>query len=289
MVENLKLYHNNSFLDGQRQEPYNLFLGNYIFVQGQPMLWDLSTDYYLHHSDPRSFLTRRPSYRQWFTPSNLEPRMIPPPIWPRELSGKRLQFFDDYWIEYYKPLALLSFKNTFSFKMHSNLHSNLLYSTQDGKYDLSPFKVRTGQESDNGAQVPSRTGVKIVAPSVSVTADTASSIDARFAKSTEPVPKPSTLGHWLDAPQQLYGATRRYTGLIKEPSFEVSSANPQIPPLPSALPTPSLPPTKDELALETFTRLVSNTLDPSVSKAELVEYQSYVTHPMNIPLVVSSD
>ena len=47
------------FKDGQRQEAYNLFLGNYIFAQGQPMLWDLSTDYYLHHADPRLGKRRR--------------------------------------------------------------------------------------------------------------------------------------------------------------------------------------------------------------------------------------
>jgi phosphatidylinositol 3,5-bisphosphate 5-phosphatase len=55
MVESFKRYYNNSFLDGQRQEAYNLFLGNYVFSQGGPMLWDLATDYYLHHADPRAW------------------------------------------------------------------------------------------------------------------------------------------------------------------------------------------------------------------------------------------
>ncbi|KJR87900.1 FIG4 protein [Sporothrix schenckii 1099-18] len=84
MLETFKRYYNNSFLDGQRQEAYNLFLGNYIYTPGQPMLWDLPTDYHLHHADPR----RRPAgagrgrggrdYIHWFTPEHLKLRTLPP-------------------------------------------------------------------------------------------------------------------------------------------------------------------------------------------------------------------
>ncbi|CAK7198159.1 phosphatidylinositol-3,5-bisphosphate 5-phosphatase [Sporothrix eucalyptigena] len=82
MLETFKRYYNNSFLDGQRQEAYNLFLGNYIYTPGQPMLWDLPTDYHLHHADPRR---RQPGagrggrdYIHWFTPENLRERKLPP-------------------------------------------------------------------------------------------------------------------------------------------------------------------------------------------------------------------
>jgi hypothetical protein len=291
MVESFKRYYNNSFMDAQRQEAYNLFLGNYVYVQGQPMLWEMSTDYYLHHSDPRSMFGKdRPGYRQWYTPKYLQPPGIPPAIWPEELSKKPLDFFDDYWVEYYRPLAVSSFQKIFSFKMHSNLRYIPINSTAEGKYDLSPFKVRTG--NDNEAKSHSkgkgsrRKGVTIVAPSDQSTVDTASSIDARISSPTEPAPKPSTLGPWLDAQQQLYGQNRRYTGIIKEASFEVSSSHPSVPPIPLPDSAP-LAPTKAEIALDGFTRLVANSLDPSVPDAE--EYERYVAHPMNIPLVVSSD
>jgi hypothetical protein len=291
MVESFKRYYNNSFMDAQRQEAYNLFLGNYVYVQGQPMLWEMSTDYYLHHSDPRSMFGKdRPGYRQWYTPEYLDPPGIPPAIWPQELSKKPLDFFDDYWVEYYRPLAVSSFKKIFSFKMHSNLRYIPINSTAEGKYDLSPFKVRTSNESDAKAHDKGkgqrRKGVTIVAPSDQSTLDTASSIDARIASPTEPAPKPSTLGPWLDAQQQLYGQNRKYTGIIKEASFEVSSSHPSVPPIPLPNSAPSAP-TKAEIALDGFTRLVANSLDPSVPDAE--EYERYVAHPMNIPLVVSSE
>src|ERR1700739_1366918 len=98
MVESFKRYYNNSFMDAQRQEAYNLFLGNYVFSQGQPMLWDLTTDYYLHHSDPRPmFGKRRPSCRRWYTTEYLESPQMPPSIWPRGFRDRPLGFFDDFW------------------------------------------------------------------------------------------------------------------------------------------------------------------------------------------------
>lgn len=319
MVETFKRYYNNSFMDFQRQEAYNLFLGNYVIADGQPMLWELTTDYYLHHSDPRSmFGKRRPSYRQWYTEEYLHSPGIPPSIWPPEFRDRSLQYFDDYWVEYYRPLTLNSFKKLFAFKMHSNLRYIPISSTQAGKYDLSPFKVRTQDtDSDNPPKSPfqRRKGVKIITPSeetASTTStstrinDNASSIDTIIASShhnqkvpilIEPSkpPKPATLGPWLDAQQQLYGPNRKYTGIIKESSFEVQS--PQLPSVPK-LPTNQSTETtiggsatpkaliKQEIALQAFTSLIANSLSPSVRETE--EYMHYVAHPSTIPLVVSS-
>jgi hypothetical protein len=297
MVESFKRYYNNSFMDAQRQEAYNLFLGNYIFAQGQPLLWDLSTDYYLHHSDPRSWSgKRRPSYRKWFKPEHLDQAGIPPAIWPRDLAKMPLQYFDDYWLEYYRPLALSSFKKVFTFKMHSNLRYIPIHSTQEGRYDLSPFKVRKANDGDthkhdkdksNGQR---RKGVRIIDPSDASTANTDTSIDARLASPLEavPTPKPNTLGPWLDAQQLLHKAStrRQYTGLIKERSFERSTPI-LIPPLPSSATLPPEPMTKDEQEVVNFTQLVAKSLDPIVPDAE--EYERYVAHPLALPLVVSSN
>ncbi|ERF74320.1 hypothetical protein EPUS_02007 [Endocarpon pusillum Z07020] len=291
MVESFKRYYNNSFMDAQRQEAYNLFLGNYIFAQGAPMLWDLASDYYLHHSDPRSWSERnRPNYRDWFTPEHLGGPKVPPAIWQQALVKKPLSYFDDYWLEYYRPLAVSSFQKIFAYKMHSNLLAIPIKSTQEGKYDLSPFKVRNANERDrktSNKSQPRRKGVRIVEPPDDKNADDTSSIDARLNGGPPvevPKPQPSSLGPWLDSQQLL--SSRRYTGVIEEPSFEVPSSQPQIPPIPSATSAPP-PPTKAEQALEAFTRLVAQSLDPSVPDAE--EYQRYVTHPLNLPLVVSTE
>ena len=298
MVETFKRYYNNSFMDSQRQEAYNLFLGNYVWNEEGPMLWDLTTDYYLHHAHPRSiFGKQRPSYRHWYTDENLDVPSIPPSIWPQEYRDRPLQYFDDYWAEYYRPLGISSFKKLFSFKMHSNLRYIPISSTQAGKYDLSPFKVRTGHEEDHDSPGKvKRKGVKIITPSEDSGSfpDNASSIDAVLASPsrTDAPLKPSSLGPWLDAQQQLYGPNRKYTGIIKESSFEAPPATPRVPHLPSATFSPDgitlKEPSKAEVAAQAFTSLVTNSLDPQVKPAEASEYERYVRHPSNIPLVTSS-
>ncbi|KAJ4300253.1 phosphatidylinositol-3,5-bisphosphate 5-phosphatase [Collariella sp. IMI 366227] len=166
MIESFKRYYNNSFLDGQRQEAYNLFLGNYIFAQGQPMLWDLATDYYLHHEDPRTWLEKRKrDYINWYTPEFLNERVLPPypPVKP-PTSGGPLSAYDDYWLEYYRPSTLSSFPKMFPYKMNSTIKYIPFKSTQDGRYDLSPFRVRNETDGDGHEKKKHKKEVTIVAP-----------------------------------------------------------------------------------------------------------------------------
>lgn len=291
MVESFKRYYNNSFMDAQRQETYNLFLGNYVFVQGQPLIWELSTDYYLHHTDPRGWLAkRRPSYINWFTPEFLKEHDPEPGGWSQSLIDKPLPFFDDYWLEYYRPLALTSLQKVFSYKMNSTFQYIPFRSTEHGRYDLSPFKVRNIHEQEGAARKPSirRKGVKILEPSTSESKEENSRRpDSRETTETSES-MPSSLEHSLGLDEFINQQKReklRYTGIIKERSFEISTSHPTIPPIPSSTTVPSTP-TKDSLALDAFTRLVSRSLDPSVPDAE--EYERYVTHPLHLPLVVSS-
>ncbi|RMZ91892.1 hypothetical protein DV736_g842, partial [Chaetothyriales sp. CBS 134916] len=302
MVETFKRYYNNSFMDSQRQEAYNLFLGNHVYEKGQPMLWELSSDYYLHHSHPRSFFgQRRPSYQHWYTHKFLEPPSIPPSIWPPDYRDRPVQYFDDYWVEYYRPLILSTMQKLFPYKMHSTLRYIPIESTLDRKYDLSPFRVRTNEtdavNKHKGQQ--GRKGVKIITPSEDISSSRkpdVPSINAALAapsKYEQPKPpKPTSLGPWLEAQQQMYGSNRRYTGIIKESSFEVQSSQlPRVPQLPQASssiePTTLKEPTKADLAQQAFTALVVNSLNPTVKETE--EYHRYVEHPANIPLVTSTE
>lgn len=164
MIESFKRYYNNSFLDGQRQEAYNLFLGNYIWAQGQPMLWDLSSDYYLHHSSPQALLPRR-SYRKWWTPANLLPENLPeaPAIDP---SVQSIAHYDSYWEEYYRPRVLTNFLKLHAYNINSTLKYIPLRMTRSGLYDLSPFAVRSRPISrgEDGAGGKKRKAPKLVVP-----------------------------------------------------------------------------------------------------------------------------
>lgn len=254
MIESFKRYYNNSFLDSQRQEAYNLFLGNYIFTQGQPMLWDLSTDYYLHHANPRDWSKEmKRGYINWYTPSHLAEREIPPFVPMRGgMSTRPVDFFDDYWLEYYRPSTLSSFPKMFAFKMNSTIKYIPIRSTQDGRYDLSPFRVRN---EDGDAE---RKRVK-----KDFASSRLGSVDGSVA--SEQTENKSIGLRWLQT----------------KPGMPAASKNEA-----KAKPTPQ---EKTTAAQWTFTAAVHASLNPSVSPEEASDYSRYIRHPQSIPLVVSSD
>ena len=267
MVESFKRYYNNSFLDAQRQEAYNLFLGNYIFSQGAPMLWDLSTDYYLHHADPRSYLQKkRPNYISWYTPENLKDREIPPPpARPKE----QLSRFDDYWLEYYRPLALSTLSKIYSYKMNSTLRYLPHYRGGQPAPDLSPFVPRIPPDQVQRDRPPQRS-VKIQEPA------------SRSATTTPPIQDPNP--SWTQQPPSS-SKQPPSSGIIKEPAFELFQSNARIPPIGSSSTTPS----KAQIAQWTLGQLVTDSLNPSVTGTEAEEYERYINHPLKVPLVVTSE
>ncbi|KAJ5257008.1 Polyphosphoinositide phosphatase [Penicillium angulare] len=269
MVESFKRYYNNSFLDAQRQEAYNLFLGNYIFTQGAPMLWDLSTDYYLHHADPRSYLEkRRPHYISWYTPEHLKEREIPPPPARPKDSLSR---FDDYWLEYYRPLALSTLSKIYSYKMNSTLRYLPPFRGGNVPQDLSPFVPRISPYQVQRDRPPQRT-VKIQEPSINRSATT--------------TPISESGQNWVRQPPSSSKQVPS-VGIIKEPAFELYQGNAVISPIHAS--TTSTSPSKAQIAQWTLGQLVTDSLNPSVTGTEAEEYERYINHPLKVPLVVTSE
>ncbi|RDA91054.1 hypothetical protein CP533_6296 [Ophiocordyceps camponoti-saundersi (nom. inval.)] len=279
MIESFKRYYNNSFLDSQRQEAYNLFLGNYIFTQGQPMLWDLATDYYLHHADPRNWsAAMQTDYIRWYNGSHLESRPIPPFTLLREPAATLpVEVIDDFWLEYYRPSTLSSFPKMFAFKMNSTIKYIPLRSTQDGRYDLSPFRVRTDGDFESDKKKWKKDLVpcsRLHSPRTDVgDDDTISTASGRTAT------KGMSLQRWLQP------ASDRPSGI----SSEVDDASADGP-LPYECGTPR--PTLLERAKDaqwTFRKAVHDSLNPSVKEQEAADYERYIRHPQNLSLVVSDD
>lgn len=276
MVESFKRYYNNSFLDAQRQEAYNLFLGNYIYSQGQPMLWDLSTDYYLHHADPRAWsIKKRPNYIRWYTPENLKEKEPPSP--PQRLK-ESLSHFDDYWLEYYRPLALSSFSKIFSFKMNSTLQYLPFRSVSGGQYDLSPFVPRITHENLNRDRPPTRS-VKIQEPG-----DNMSDQSTRSRRNSGATTTSNQT--WLRQDPSA-GKPLPSAGIMKESKYQLPQAPTRIPPI--RPPPVNTAPSKAQIAQWTLGQLVTDSLNPSVTAVEAEEYEHYINHPLKVPLVVTSD
>ena len=278
MIESFRRYYNNSFLDGQRQDAYNLFLGNYKFVVGQPMLWDLETDYYLHHANPRlwSEKTKR-DYIQWFTASNLGPRQMSAVVSQRATDQARNSLvLDDYWREYYRPSTLSSFAKMFLFKMNSTIKYIPFKSTQDSGYDLSPFKVRTEGDSEaNDRRKHKREPLRLEIPEAPPAAneETASVLSERTAGG-----RGISIQRWLQPTQEKLSSD---IGDTRTKNDAASFTDP-----PKAKPTAL---EKSKVAQWTFTQAVHDSLNPSVSAQEAEDYVQYVSHPQTLPLVVSSE
>ncbi|EZG06676.1 hypothetical protein H106_03814 [Trichophyton rubrum CBS 735.88] len=285
MVESFKRYYNNSFLDAQRQEAYNLFLGNYVFSKNIPMLWNLSTDYYLHHSDPRTWLaTHKQNYIDWYNKEHLQKREMPPaPSASSALASKRIREFDDYWLEYYRPRAISSFSKMFSFKMRTKLPDYQLQSMHPGEHDLSPFVVRTDHEPDHQRDrrnTPNKR-LTILEPSDELK-DIKSNSHNGYSGAMP-------LQHWL---QPSSGRLIPQAGILKgTQNALVTHSHPTNDPisLTSAYSQPPYNATKAQVAQWSFGQMIADSLNPSLSSAEAEEYERYVNHPLKVPLVVTSE
>lgn len=293
MVESFKRYYHNSFLDSQRQEAYNLFLGNYIYSQGQPMLWDLSTDYYLHHSDPKLFLDRtraRKSYIDWFNPSYLTPRHLqcPPAPPPQKHKAFGLTDYDDFWAEYYRPLILSTFLKVYSFKLNADTRFMTERPATASVHDPSPFIPRLDPNRMAAPDSPGKKGrqhrVTILDPTETLTAGRAG-VDEKGLHSppqmrTSNVTAGGILVH-PSTPNNGHGTESQSTPDRKVP-LEIAQSN--------GISTTSAtkPKDKTQMHLWTLNQIYENSLNPAVSAAEEKEYDRWVRHPSLIPLVVNA-
>lgn len=254
MVESFKRYYHNSFLDSQRQEAYNLFLGNYIYAQGQPMLWDLPNDYYLHHMDPRIWADRDVrNYINWFTPKYLEERKMPQYDPPKViLDHPRVELVDRYWLEYYRPLTITSLLKLFSWKLATRPRYLPETTQAELARNPSPFVPRraTHLEPPDSPGKKSRKGqhVTIVDPQ---------SDDMRSIRS--------------------FNLNDKFNNHI-ESGMANGDFRAQI--------KPKLPFDRNQWTMKQF---LDNSLSPVVTEEDEDEYESYLNHPLHLPLVTSTE
>ncbi|KAL6710421.1 phosphatidylinositol-3,5-bisphosphate 5-phosphatase [Coniothyrium glycines] len=298
MVESFKRYYHNSFLDNQRQEAYNLFLGHYIYIHGQPMLWELTTDYYLHHEDPKGYLSRhRRDYINWFTPANLQPRVLPPVVMPyahdTDTREAVLSARDDYWLEYYRPLAISSFLKIFAFRLAS---PRVGRDSRDGthpsrKENLSPFVPRRKQhDHDHGREgrKGARKGVTIIDPLDET--QPRNILDRRRRELLLNVPHTdSPVKHSIlrEAHFETQMPLSAPATLGSFPSLSNSASTSTG--LSSSLRLGFKPADKAQINQWTLAQFYDNSMNPTVSALEEDEYSRYIEHPLNLPLVVTNE
>ncbi|KAJ3220558.1 phosphatidylinositol-3,5-bisphosphate 5-phosphatase [Clydaea vesicula] len=129
MLESIKRYYNNSFTDADKQDSFNLFLGNYI-PNKKSHIWDMQSDFYLHNDHPE---IRRPkrSYINWYSKKNLNTEK------PLICKPKT----DSYYTEYYRPTVYTSFKRLFAYNI---IGTNTRAVKEE--VEISPFTERVSQQ-----------------------------------------------------------------------------------------------------------------------------------------------
>ncbi|KAJ8654833.1 hypothetical protein O0I10_009557 [Lichtheimia ornata] len=162
MIETIRRFYANAFSDADKQDAINLFLGNFVSEDGQPMLWELNSDYHLHNQDPRIQPPRK-DYRKWCSTDVLVENVqdanrplteIPPELRQNDtIQPDESDPYRGYWVEYYDPTKLTTLDTLFAYNMNGTLKyrpPSLAVAT--GKcenqlskqlaHSISPFTVR---------------------------------------------------------------------------------------------------------------------------------------------------
>ncbi|GAB5587403.1 phosphatidylinositol-3 [Umbelopsis nana] len=157
MIEAIRRYYTNAFVDAEKQDAINLFLGNYVPEEGKPPLWELSSDYHLHNEDPR-MRTKRRHYRKWWSENLFQDKddnasdnslRVPRELISSTNEPDESDPYRGYWVEYYEPKRLTMLDTLFAYTMNGTAKYRpyrLVPTIRDGKqietFDYSPFTVR---------------------------------------------------------------------------------------------------------------------------------------------------
>ncbi|KAL9559694.1 hypothetical protein MBANPS3_000317 [Mucor bainieri] len=172
MIESIRRFYANAFSDADKQDAINLFLGNFVTRDGQPMLWELSSDYHLHNQHPLEKAVRR-DYRHWYEKEALETKiyeqdeslfLIPKRFQLPASNPDASDLYQGYWVEYYNHRELTSLDTLFTFNMNGTLkyrplkisaHSKEIRElTKAEAMDMSPFTVRALKNSSHAHTTP---------------------------------------------------------------------------------------------------------------------------------------
>ncbi|XP_073193099.1 polyphosphoinositide phosphatase isoform X4 [Lepidochelys kempii] len=152
IMQTLSRYYSNAFSDADRQDSINVFLGVFQPAEGKPHLWELPTDFYLHHKNTMSLSQTRRSYTYWWTRGVLNHLPLPyDEVTCTENIGKLIvkKFHKyeeeiDIHNEFFRPYELSSFDDTFCLAMTNSIRD---FMPKNVGIDPSPFTVRKPDET----------------------------------------------------------------------------------------------------------------------------------------------
>lgn len=197
IMQTLSRYYRNTFSDAEKQHTINVFLGLFVPEENKAPIWELPTDYYLHHIvTPRKNIQPRKPLTMWWDKEVLE-------VLPRAqnelkrtymqvlLVQPRDQIVDAYQ-DYYQPLRFSVLEDLFPYKIRNAVWDFMPNCTTD----YSPFIVRArpgrrSEESTSRGSImknPSLTGQSSTS---STTSSASSGADSEETDAEEDLGAPS--------------------------------------------------------------------------------------------------
>ncbi|XP_014670628.1 PREDICTED: polyphosphoinositide phosphatase-like isoform X2 [Priapulus caudatus] len=185
IMQTLSRYYSNTFSDADKQSAINLFLGVYRPEKGKPNLWDLPTEYYLHHPEAMGITQcHRRSYSDWWDVRLLKSLPLPYDEEFKEVAEKKLRAIRvgkadrriDSYLEYYQPHQLTVFDELWSLTLaRESVPSTAV------RENYSPFAQRDSRLRDTS----SGKVTVVTSSTASNSSDTATSSDETSTCSDE--------------------------------------------------------------------------------------------------------
>ncbi|XP_051155990.1 polyphosphoinositide phosphatase isoform X2 [Leptopilina boulardi] len=143
IMQTLSRYYSNTFSDQEKQHTINLFLGLFIPEEGKPPIWELITDYYLHHKSACKYVRKLRLLTQWCDSNVL--KCLPYALEEMtktcseiiQVQHSQEEMIDIYY-DYYRPHELSVLAEVYAYKVSHSVRDFMPNFTTN----FSPFAVR---------------------------------------------------------------------------------------------------------------------------------------------------
>ncbi|XP_012222338.1 polyphosphoinositide phosphatase isoform X2 [Linepithema humile] len=143
IMQTLSRYYSNTFSDQEKQHTINLFLGLFIPEEGKPPIWELVTDYYLHHPPACQYSRKTRLLTQWWDKNVM--KCLPYAL--NEVTKSCSEMIQvqnsmeemiDVYYDYHRPYELSLLSEVYAYKISHSVRDFMPQSTTC----YSPFAVR---------------------------------------------------------------------------------------------------------------------------------------------------
>ncbi|XP_014488614.1 PREDICTED: polyphosphoinositide phosphatase isoform X2 [Dinoponera quadriceps] len=143
IMQTLSRYYSNTFSDQEKQHTINLFLGLFVPEEGKPPIWELLTDYYLHHPPACRYLRKTKLLTQWWDKNVL--KFLPYALDEVTKSCSEMiqvqnsmEEMIDVYYDYHRPYELSLLSEVYAYKISHSVRDFMPHFTTC----YSPFAVR---------------------------------------------------------------------------------------------------------------------------------------------------